>query len=575
MTSQRLSLLLIAVLTLVSVLTLAACSDDTEPTPTPTQTATPTATHSPVPTQTPIPTPTPTPTAVPTPMPTATPTPTATAAPTPTAVPTATPTPVPTPSGTVASDRAALVALYNATDGPNWHNNTNWLSDKPLGEWHGITTGNGGRVVRISLHYNGLNGQIPLQFGDLTALEYLELNGVEGNNPDLSVLSNLPNLNYLYLYSNGISDLSALMNLPRVRWLNLTDNEILDVSPLLSIRTLEHLELWDNPLSYASVYTHIPALQARGVAVRHRGYAITGGDLSIEDEILVYNDNLVVLPASEDPSFWEYTSSFYEHFQDEFDFLVLVAIDGFKSRGSGGHYLPVANDVEGIGLEMFARSRGFGSAGKLHGIPYFSHPWWFRGIILHEVLHRWATYGTHPLAEQGHSAKFSNIYGAFGGYFSSPFEEIVDLGGGRFRAQKVPWHYTYGPLELYFAGLVPPEDVPNFWVAMDGKWIDEEAGIFSATSIEQYTISDVIAEYGERVPGASDSQREFRSAVILVIDEEYPTVDSNLLESLSEDIAWFSFPGTDESEENNFYEATGGRARIIMNSLSQFLKDRE
>ena len=54
MTSQRLPLLLIAVLALASVLALTACSDDPEPTPTPTQTpvptATPTATPTPVPT---------------------------------------------------------------------------------------------------------------------------------------------------------------------------------------------------------------------------------------------------------------------------------------------------------------------------------------------------------------------------------------------------------------------------------------------------------------------------------------------------------------------------------------------
>ena len=31
-----------------------------------------------------------------------------------------------------STDRAALVALYNATDGDNWGNNTNWGSDMPL-----------------------------------------------------------------------------------------------------------------------------------------------------------------------------------------------------------------------------------------------------------------------------------------------------------------------------------------------------------------------------------------------------------------------------------------------------------
>ena len=39
-------------------------------------------------------------------------------------------------SGDAATDRAALVALYNATGGANWRNNGNWLSNAPSG--HGM-----------------------------------------------------------------------------------------------------------------------------------------------------------------------------------------------------------------------------------------------------------------------------------------------------------------------------------------------------------------------------------------------------------------------------------------------------
>ena len=35
-------------------------------------------------------------------------------------------------AGATSADRAALEALYNATGGPNWTNNANWLSDAPL-----------------------------------------------------------------------------------------------------------------------------------------------------------------------------------------------------------------------------------------------------------------------------------------------------------------------------------------------------------------------------------------------------------------------------------------------------------
>ena len=49
--------------------------------------------------------------------------------------------------GIVETDRAALVALYNATDGANWRNNTNWLSPRPLGEWYGVTTDGAGTMT--------------------------------------------------------------------------------------------------------------------------------------------------------------------------------------------------------------------------------------------------------------------------------------------------------------------------------------------------------------------------------------------------------------------------------------------
>ena len=73
------------------------------------------------------------------------------------------------------SDRAALVALYNATDGPNWTNDTNWLSNKPIGEWHGVTVNSSGRVVELSLRDNQLSGPLPPELGSLASLQSLDL----------------------------------------------------------------------------------------------------------------------------------------------------------------------------------------------------------------------------------------------------------------------------------------------------------------------------------------------------------------------------------------------------------------
>ena len=44
------------------------------------------------------------------------------------------PVPATTPpaaSGSAETDREALVAIYNATDGENWNRSDNWLSDAP------------------------------------------------------------------------------------------------------------------------------------------------------------------------------------------------------------------------------------------------------------------------------------------------------------------------------------------------------------------------------------------------------------------------------------------------------------
>ena len=43
-----------------------------------------------------------------------------------------------------SDDRAVLVALYKATDGPNWTNKENWLSAALVDEWYGVTSNDGG-----------------------------------------------------------------------------------------------------------------------------------------------------------------------------------------------------------------------------------------------------------------------------------------------------------------------------------------------------------------------------------------------------------------------------------------------
>ncbi len=85
----------------------------------------------------------------------------------------------PAVSGSAETDRDALVALYNATNGENWRNNDNWLSDAPLGEWYGVNTDDDGRVKTLAFDGNGLSGEIPAELGSLSNLKQLHLHSNE------------------------------------------------------------------------------------------------------------------------------------------------------------------------------------------------------------------------------------------------------------------------------------------------------------------------------------------------------------------------------------------------------------
>ena len=113
-------------------------------------------------------------------------------------------------------DRAALVALYEATDGPYWVDAENWLTDAPLGEWYGVATDNSGRVVRLDLDgrwdsgaqeyiSHGLTGRIPAELGSLTGLVRLDLSVNELSGPMPPELGELGSLTLLNLSNNDLS----------------------------------------------------------------------------------------------------------------------------------------------------------------------------------------------------------------------------------------------------------------------------------------------------------------------------------------------------------------------------------
>ena len=637
-------------------------------------------------------------------------------------------------------DRAALVTLYNANDGSSWEWNTHWLSDRPIGEWWGVTTDYRGRVTELVFYLSGNNisdlsalarltslirlelveiNHLPLEVSPLAGLtnltrlnlsrnkisdlsplagltslirlelveikgslvqgarEYLPLDisplaglanltrlnlsqnkisdlsplagltnltnlnldvvnivwGESDTSLDLSPLASLINLTELHLSYNSISESSPLAGLVKLTRLDISKNHISDISPLGNLTKLEYLDghenqitdlyplsgltalqevvlsvndisdlaplaenpgldsgdkvaVRGNPLDATSISKHVPALQARGVSVSF-------DEVFVFTDPQIYNDNVFILPVSENLApdhlpLNDYVARFYEHFDDEFDFLMFVP-NFPPGRGSGAAaYVPIVNRVEGIGQSIGTR-RSWSSARRLQGVVdfggysiYHDREWTIlvEGPVTHELMHRWANFIIPPY---GHW-QFSSANGVLGGF---DIANLVHHGGGRYTAGNFSLAgvadnvVPYSPIELYLAGFIPPQEVPDLWVAEDGEWLRDEEGrivradnghmIFTASRVKTYTIDDVIAKHGPRIPDASQAQKEFRAAVVLLTDRNHPAT-REILETLSDDVAWFSHAGEDESRRYNFYEATGGRGTITMDGLSQFRK---
>ena len=84
--------------------------------------------------------------------------------------------------------------------GAEWANDDNWLTDAPLGEWHGVGVDEWGRVAAIDMYRNRLRGTLPPEIGDLTRLRDLNFTanpGLTGEVPaDIGRLSRLEDLSF-------------------------------------------------------------------------------------------------------------------------------------------------------------------------------------------------------------------------------------------------------------------------------------------------------------------------------------------------------------------------------------------
>ena len=236
------------------------------------------------------------------------------------------------------------------------------------------------------------------------------------------------------------------------------------------------------------------------------------------------------------------TRAFYASHPDAYDQLVIwtdtrVTQDAFAFEST------VANEIRGIGLDLFDFSRDFGSGGALRSYAvmdvlgkYPDDPAQrFLGenstlsVLGQEVGHRWLAYfrfNDHNKQESDallgrQLAHWSFFMDSDGSVMEG--NDIEDLGGGSFRT--IGAVRRFSRLDQYAMGLVPPAAVPPFFYVADPVNMSETKDRESAPDIgvtfngtrRDVRIDDVITIEGPRQPSAGESPRVHRQAFVYVV----------------------------------------------------------
>ena len=274
-------------------------------------------------------------------------------------------------------------------------------------------------------------------------------------------------------------------------------------------------------------------------------------------------------------AFW--ANRFYLTHADKYDFLNFVHVAGV--RGNRYHFA-VRNSVQGIGTTLFNNSASYGSAGRLQGCSVFPISSFYDGGgpgFAHETGHQWINFlsgtpfaGGVPHWPKGNVAinvmGFSIPGSGAGGNYSFTFTS--NGSGGYVVGPAIATNITtFNPMELYLMGLVPPADVPTYFVLNDQNQNISNGQTLTSGEITLVTVNDVIAAKGARTPNSTNSQKLFRCATIVLseqlLDQHAMSCYDYFTRRAEAAMPQTYAEGLGTGTSNPFFVATGGRAVMV------------
>lgn len=226
---------------------------------------------------------------------------------------------------------------------------------------------------------------------------------------------------------------------------------------------------------------------------------------------------------------------YYEDHADTADFVIVLTNFEFETGDALAFYNSVQNDVEGVGSELYDYSSHFGSEGNLEGIidladqdRYTLNPMapnydTLLTVLAHEVLHRW---GARVSFKDSSGSISTDLIGRDGSHWSFLMDTSASVEYGHKWEETEPGLFTavgakrfYSPLDLYLMGLLPAEDVPDFFYidSPDADPNDLPALGTQVTGTKvPVSVDQIIEAEGERIPSYENAQKRFDFSFILL-----------------------------------------------------------
>lgn len=236
-------------------------------------------------------------------------------------------------------------------------------------------------------------------------------------------------------------------------------------------------------------------------------------------------------------------TAFYDHWEDDYQYVTFLMVRdlGFFAA----FYQPMANTTLGIGYDSTVKTETFDTTAdtQVEGLIFMNYygiwsdsPSVGRYVFGQEFGHRWGAFCNVEADGIDSNILLGRDTAHWSYWFdttNSPMEgnDWVDNGDGTW-TNDFSSESTYTDLDLYLMGLIPPDDVgPQTMLLVDDaeqtrvsrepastpEVLGERSNVTVTATPWAFTVDNIIAAEGPRVPDWQASPKNFRMAIVVLV----------------------------------------------------------